>query len=128
MGEPYPAVVPFRSGNIVDRRVAVLRLARQSSDRAAQCRRHVSRCLGRTLVAGWFVYDALCRLLGRWPLALGVSVYAFLVLATWGLFHLFGARAAYIHAGAIIGTIMAANVLFVIIPGQRKMVDAIRKG
>jgi uncharacterized membrane protein len=81
-----------------------------------------------TLVAGWFVYDALCRLLGRWPLALGVSVYAFLVLATWGLFHLFGARAAYIHAGAIIGTIMAANVLFVIIPGQRKMVDAIRKG
>ena len=81
-----------------------------------------------TLVAGWFVYDALCRLLGRWPLVLGISVYAFLVLATWGLFHLFGARAAYIHAGAIIGTIMAANVLFVIIPGQRKMVDAIRKG
>jgi len=81
-----------------------------------------------TVVVGWFVYDALCRLLARWPLVLGVSVYAFLVLATWGLFHLFGARAAYVHAGAIIGTIMAANVLFVIIPGQRKMVDAIRKG
>lgn len=81
-----------------------------------------------TLVVGYLVYDALCRLLGRWPLALGISVYAFLVLAAWGLFHLFGARAAYIHVGAIIGTIMAANVAHYIIPGQRKMVDAIRAG
>jgi len=81
-----------------------------------------------SLVAGWFVYDVLCKLLGRWPLALGVSVYAFLVLAAWGLFHVFGAPAAYIHIGAIIGTIMVANVAMVIIPGQRKMVDAIRAG
>ena len=81
-----------------------------------------------SLVAGWIVYDVLCKLLGRRPLALGVSVYAFLVLAAWGLFHIFGARAAYIHIGAIIGTIMVANVAMVIIPGQRRMVDALRAG
>jgi uncharacterized membrane protein len=80
------------------------------------------------LVVGWLVYDALCKLLGRWPLTLGVAVYAFLVLAAWGLFHIFGARAAYIHIGAIIGTIMVANVAFVIIPGQRKILDDIRAG
>jgi len=81
-----------------------------------------------SIFAGWLVYDALCKLLGRWPLALGATVYAFLVLAAWGLFHVFGARAAYIHIGAIIGTIMVANVAHVIIPGQKKMVDAIRAG
>ncbi len=81
-----------------------------------------------SIFAGWLVYDALCKLLGRWPLALGVAVYGFLVLAAWGLFHVFGARAAYIHVGAIIGTIMVANVAHVIIPGQKKMVDAIRAG
>jgi uncharacterized membrane protein len=81
-----------------------------------------------SIFAGWIVYDALCKVLGRWPLALGAAVYAFLVLAAWGLFHVFGARAAYIHIGAIIGTIMVANVAHVIIPGQKKMVDAIRAG
>lgn len=81
-----------------------------------------------SLIVGWLVYDTLCKLLARWPLALGVSVYAFLVVAAWGLFHVFGSRAAYIHLGAIIGTIMVANVAHVIIPGQKKMVDAIRAG
>ncbi len=37
-------------------------------------------------------------------------------------------RAAYIHAGAMIGTMMVANVFFIIIPGQKKMVEAIRAG
>ena len=59
---------------------------------------------------------------------LGISVFAFLVLAAWGLFHVFSARAAYIHVGSIIGTIMVANVAMVIIPGQRKMLAAIRAG
>ncbi len=77
---------------------------------------------------GWLVYDALCRVLERRPVALGVAVYAFLVLAAWGLSHVFGARAAYIHIGAIIGTIMVANVAHVIIPGQRKMLAQIRRG
>jgi uncharacterized membrane protein len=80
------------------------------------------------IVAGWLVYDVLCRLLEKQPLALGVCVYALLILATYGLFHVFGARAAYVHVGAIIGTIMVANVFFVIIPGQKKMLAEIRAG
>src|SRR5438128_8537824 len=81
-----------------------------------------------TLVLGWLIYDALCRLLGDKPVLLGALVYAFIVLVAWGLFHVFGPRAAYVHVGAMVGTMMVANVFFVIIPGQRKMVDAIRAG
>lgn len=80
------------------------------------------------LVAGWLVYDGLCRALARRPLTLGICIYAFLVLASWALFHVFSARAAYLHVGAIVGTIMVANVFFVIIPGQRKMLAQIRAG
>lgn len=85
-------------------------------------------CSAASLVVGWLVYDALCRLLGKWPVVLGVAIFAFLVFASWGLFHIFGARAAYIHVGAIIGTIMVANVFFVIIPGMKRMVAALREG
>ena len=81
-----------------------------------------------TLVAGWLVYDALCRVLGRNPQVLAAAVALFVLSADFGLFHVFGARAAYIHVGAMIGTIMVANVFFVIIPGQRKMLDQIRAG
>jgi len=81
-----------------------------------------------SLVAGWFVYDALCRALRSRPRELAVVLYAGCVAAAYGLFHLFGGRAAYIHVGAILGTIMAANVLFVIIPAQAKMVAALRGG
>jgi uncharacterized membrane protein len=81
-----------------------------------------------TIVVGALVYELLCRLLAKQPLVLGAAVSAFLVLAGWGLYHVFSARAAYIHVGSIIGTIMVANVAHVIIPGQRKMVEAIRAG
>jgi uncharacterized membrane protein len=80
------------------------------------------------IVAGWLAYDLLCRALEKRPLALGLVVYAALVLAAYGLFHVFGARAAYIHVGAIVGTIMVANVFFIIIPGQKKMLAQIRAG
>jgi len=80
------------------------------------------------LVAGWLVYDGLCRVLARRPLTLGICIYTFLVFAGWALFHVFSARAAYLHVGAIVGTIMVANVFFVIIPGQRKMLLQIRAG
>jgi len=79
------------------------------------------------LVAGWIVYDVLCRLI-RNELALGIVIYLALVAASWGLAQVFSARAAYIHVGAIIGTVMVWNVFFVIMPGQRKMVAAIARG
>ena len=80
------------------------------------------------LLAGWLIYDGLCRALVKRPLVLSISIYGMLVLAAWALFHVFSARAAYIHVGSIIGTIMVANVFLVIIPGQRKMVAQIRAG
>ncbi len=80
------------------------------------------------LLAGWLIYDGLCRVLAARPLLLGGIIYALLVLAAFGLQHVFSGRAAYIQIGAIIGTIMVANVFFVIIPGQSKMLAQIRAG
>ncbi|MCA8942310.1 MAG: urate hydroxylase PuuD [Planctomycetes bacterium] len=82
-----------------------------------------------TLVGGWLVYHFACKSpLGRMPeLLAAVGFLAFTGLAFW-LTRTFGARAAYIHVGALIGTIMAANVFFVIIPNQRVMVDAMIDG
>jgi len=82
-----------------------------------------------TLILGWIVYDLLCRSkLGRHDLWFGVLVFALIVAAGFGLSSWLSGRAAYIHVGALIGTIMACNVLMVIIPGQRKMVAALKAG
>jgi uncharacterized membrane protein len=82
-----------------------------------------------SLVVGWTVYDLLCRSpLGRHDLAFGAVIFAFLVGSAWVLTHYLSGRAAYIHVGAMIGTMMVANVLMLIIPGQRKMVGAMMAG
>ena len=81
-----------------------------------------------SLVAGWLVYDGLCRVLSGRPLLLGAAIFVLLCAAAFGLGHVFSGRAAYLHVGAIAGTIMAANVLFAIIPGQKKMLAQIRAG
>jgi uncharacterized membrane protein len=81
------------------------------------------------IVIGWLVYDALCRSkLGEHDLAFGTVIFVFLVAAAWVLTQLLSGRAAYIHVGAMIGTIMVANVAMVIIPGQRKMVNEMIAG
>ncbi|WP_028100783.1 urate hydroxylase PuuD [Pseudoduganella violaceinigra] len=81
------------------------------------------------LVAGWVVYDALCRSpLGRNENRLGLIVFLLLSGAAYALTHLLSGRAAFIHIGAMIGTIMVANVAMLIIPGQRKMVQAMQAG
>jgi uncharacterized membrane protein len=81
------------------------------------------------LVAGYLVYEALCRSpLGRNEWLLSSAIFLFLALAAWGLTQVFSGRGAFMHYGAILGTIMAANVLHIIIPGQRRMVGAIRAG
>jgi uncharacterized membrane protein len=80
------------------------------------------------IVAGWLVYDALCRVFEKNDIALWTSIAIFLLFADWGLFHVFGARAAFIHVGAIIGTMMVWNVFFVIIPGQKRVLAQIRAG
>ena len=74
------------------------------------------------IVLGWFIYDALCRIFEKNDVALWTSIGIFLLIFDWGFFHIFGARAAFLHVGAVIGTIMVWNVFFIIIPGQRKVV------
>ncbi len=82
-----------------------------------------------SLVVGWTVYDLLCRSpLGKHDLAFGAVIFAFLVLSAYVLTTFLSGRAAYIHVGAMIGTMMVANVLMLIIPGQRKMVAAMMAG
>jgi len=82
-----------------------------------------------TLVIGWTVYDLLCRSpLGQRDGVLGIVMFALIVLAAYVLSTLLSGRAAYIHVGAMIGTIMVGNVLMVIIPGQRKLVAAMQRG
>ncbi len=81
------------------------------------------------LVGGWLVYDGLCRsVLARNELLLGVVWFACLVGAAAGLDQLFASRAAYLHVGAMIGTVMVGNVFLVIIPAQRKVVAALLAG
>jgi uncharacterized membrane protein len=81
------------------------------------------------LVGGWLVYDGLCRSpLGRSGGVLAALIGAFLCGAAYGLCHVFSGRGAFIQFGAMLGTIMVANVYFVIIPGQREMVRAKQEG
>jgi uncharacterized membrane protein len=81
------------------------------------------------LAGGWLVYDGLCRSpLGRSTPALAGVLVVLLSAAAWALCHLFSGRGAYMEFGAMLGTIMVANVLFVIIPGQRELVRAKQEG
>jgi len=80
------------------------------------------------LAGGLLVYEGLCRALKGRDTVLAVALFAFVVACTWALFHLFSARAACIHVGAMMGTMMVANVFFHIIPGQKRMVADIRAG
>jgi uncharacterized membrane protein len=82
-----------------------------------------------SMVGSWLIYDGLCRSpLGKNDAVLGVVVFAFITALAWGLGQAFGGRAMFIHVGTSIGTIMVANVAMIIIPGQRRMVDAMRAG
>jgi uncharacterized membrane protein len=80
------------------------------------------------LVLGWLVYDALCRALRKQEKLLAALVVLYVVAAAYGACHLFSGRAAYLIIGAMIATIMSANVFFWIIPGQRKVVAAMKAG
>jgi uncharacterized membrane protein len=81
------------------------------------------------IAGGWLVYDALCRTPLRAKGALLGGVLAVLLAgAAFALCALFSGRGAFIEFGAMLGTIMVANVFFVIIPAQREMVTAKEQG
>ena len=82
-----------------------------------------------TLAAGWFIYDLICRSpIGQRPVMLSAVVFVLIVAASYGLSHVFSGRGAFIHIGSLIGTIMAVNVFYVIIPNQRKLVAQLQAG
>ncbi|HZQ04350.1 MAG TPA: urate hydroxylase PuuD, partial [Gaiellaceae bacterium] len=80
------------------------------------------------LVIAWLVYDALCRRLGEREWLLALAVFVSVALAAWGAGELFAARAAYLQVGAMLGTVMVANVFFVIIPAHWELVRAKEAG
>ena len=76
-----------------------------------------------SLAAGWLVYDRLCKSpIGENDGRLAALGFVLLIAASWGYTQVFSGRGAYVHAGALIGTIMVANVFFIIIPNQKKVV------
>jgi uncharacterized membrane protein len=82
-----------------------------------------------SFIIAWILYDLLCKtsLVKKGTL---FALIGFIIAMGFAFFysHIFSARAAYIHFGAMIGTLMAANVFFVIIPAQKAMVKAAREG
>jgi uncharacterized membrane protein len=80
------------------------------------------------LATAWLVYDAACRLLGSRPALLAATILALVTATAYGVERLYAARASYLQVGAMLGSIMAANVLFVIIPAHWDLVRAKKEG
>ena len=80
------------------------------------------------LAGAWLVYDALCRALRRHELLLAAALAGCIAAAAFGVSRLFSERAVPIQLGAMLGTIMVANVLFVIIPAHRQLIRAKEEG
>ncbi|MEZ5123397.1 MAG: urate hydroxylase PuuD [Solirubrobacterales bacterium] len=71
------------------------------------------------LLVGWLLYDLTCRLLGRWEWLVALSLVAIVIGAAWRP-QAFSPRAAFLQVGAMLGTFMSANVLFIIQPTNRR--------
>ena len=81
------------------------------------------------IVIGWIIYDGLCRSpLGKNDLILALAGLVFLVLLSFIYTEVFSHRGAFMQMGVTIGTMMVANVAMVIIPGQKKVVQALKAG
>jgi uncharacterized membrane protein len=81
------------------------------------------------ILAGGFIYDVMMQTpLARNEKLFAAVAYVLIVVLSYGLMQVFSARAAYIHVGAMFGTIMAANVWMHILPAQKKMIAALNEG
>jgi uncharacterized membrane protein len=82
-----------------------------------------------SLVISWLVYEGLCRSpLGKHEVALALVGYVYLVALAYGFTHVFSGLGAFTQIGALIGTIMVANVFVIVIPYQKKTVAAMLAG
>jgi len=81
------------------------------------------------LAFGWIFYDLICKSpLGDKTSTLAVCVFILIVGFSWGLLEVFSGRAAFLHVGAIVGSMMVGNVFFVIIPNQKRVVADLKAG
>lgn len=89
---------------------------------------HEATMLGVGVIVGaWIFYDLLWKSpLGKIKDGVFAVAISFLALGAiaYGLTHIMAGRAAYIHVGAMMGTLMAGNVFMQILPSQRKLVAA----
>ncbi len=82
-----------------------------------------------SLAIGWTVYTLLCKSpVGRNTALLAAVLFVLILGAAYFYTHVFSGRGAFIHIGALIGTLMAANVFMVIIPNQRKITASLLRG
>ena len=82
-----------------------------------------------SFAVGWVIYDRMCKSsLIKNQLWFSIVGFVILIAFAWFYCHVFNSRAAYIHFGAMIGSLMVANVFFVIIPGQKEMVRCAKLG
>ncbi|MCX6118217.1 MAG: urate hydroxylase PuuD [Proteobacteria bacterium] len=79
------------------------------------------------LVGGWILYHLSCKVFEMKPKTLGVVTFGIVALIAVANHHFLSGRASFLVTGACMATIMTANVLFVIIPGQRKVIELMRK-
>ena len=89
-----------------------------------------SVCVGvGTIIAAWLIYDRVWRSpIGKHPTAGFVASVVTVLAMSWVLFHWLSGRAAYMHVGVLVGTLMTGNVWFVIMPSQRELVAATLEG
>jgi uncharacterized membrane protein len=82
-----------------------------------------------SLALAWLLYEATCRTgLAKHELGFAIGGYLFLVALTYAFTHVLSGRGAFNQIGAIVGTIMVANVFALIIPNQKKIVAALLSG
>ena len=82
-----------------------------------------------SLVAGWLIYDRLCKsAIGQNTLVLAILLFILIVAASAFFSTVFSGRGALIHVGAFVGTIMAVNVFGIIIPNQKKITASLLAG
>ena len=81
------------------------------------------------LLVTYAIYEGVVRSrIGKNKMTFSITIFVLMVIATYVSYQLFSDRASFIHVGAILGTIMAGNVFFGIMPAQRALVDCVRKG
>ncbi len=82
-----------------------------------------------SIIGGWIIYDLLCRTsLANHSLLLGVILMLLVCALSYALSETFSARGAFMHVGAVVGTVMAGNVFFTIMPSQRALVSSVENG